>query len=665
MKSRHYLTPIVNFAVRAMIFLSASRLCLSLWQSNRLDGMHDWTRLFYGGLRVDISTLCYLLILPVFFHSVLSGFQRIEKIGKFFLRIWLTVSGWLLVYMEVATVPYIQEYDLRPNRIFVEYLVYPKEVLSMLWSGYKPELFIGLGISVLTICYLWKATGRWFCSLSYPRWRYRPVIALVLVALGILGARNSLGHRPMNPAMIAFSTDPLVNDLVLNSSYSVIFAITQMKNETSALSLYPKMNKTKVIKNIRSQSDAAPDAFFTDQYPTLAFHKATGTNKKNIVIILLESHGAQFVKTLGGKDLSPNIDKLSQQGWAFTNLYATGTRSVRGIEAVISGFPPTPARSTVKLGKSQSHFFTIADVLKKQGYVTQFIYGGESHFDNMKHFFLGNGFNNIQDAPTFSNPEYVGSWGVSDEDLFQKADQQYTKFSKENKPFFSLVFTSSNHTPYEYPQGRITPVNTPAATRENAVKYADYAIGKFFENAKKSTYWRNTIFLVIADHDERTYGNQIVPVARFHIPAIINGGGIQPRMDDRLASQIDMPATLLSLAGISAYTPMIGHDMTKDIPVCKQRAMMQRDQTFAWMDANNDIVVFQPHKSAQTFHYDRRINVLSAAVLPQKIVQKAQACSLWGSIAYQDNLYFQLKNYQESPKLFSIASNAEMLPGVE
>jgi phosphoglycerol transferase MdoB-like AlkP superfamily enzyme len=297
--------------------------------------------------------------------------------------------------------------------------------------------------------------------------------------------------------------------------------------------------------------------------------------------------------------------------------------------------------------------------------VTQFIYGGESHFDNMKHFFLGNGFNNIQDAPTFSNPEYVGSWGVSDEDLFQKADQQYTKFSKENKPFFSLVFTSSNHTPYEYPQGRITPVNTPAATRENAVKYADYAIGKFFENAKKSTYWRNTIFLVIADHDERTYGNQIVPVARFHIPAIINGGGIQPRMDDRLASQIDMPATLLSLAGISAYTPMIGHDMTKDIPVCKQRAMMQRDQTFAWMDANNDIVVFQPHKSAQTFHYDRRINVLSAAVLPQKIVQKAQACSLWGSIAYQDNLYFQLKNYQESPKLFSIASNAEMLPGVE
>lgn len=651
MKPSHYLTPIVNFAAWVMIFLSASRICLALWQSDRLHGIHAWTQLLEGGFRVDISTLCYLLILPVFFHSVLSGPHRIGKIWKIFFRIWLTIGGWLLVYMEIATVPYIQEYDLRPNRIFIEYIVYPKEVLSMLWTGYKSELFIVLGISVLTILYLWKATGRWFSNLSYPRWRYRPVIALILVALGILGARNSLGHRPMNPAMVSFSTDPLVNDLVLNSSYSVIFAITQMKSEASAMNLYPKMDKAEVIKAVQSQSELTSDAFFTNQFPTLAYHKATGTKRKNIVILLLESHGAQFIKALGGRNLSPNIDKLIQQGWAFTNLYATGTRSVRGIEAVISGFPPTPARSIVKLGKSQTHFFTIADVLKKQGYVTQFIYGGESHFDNMKHFFLGNGFSNILDAPTFPNPMYVGSWGVCDEDLFKKADQQYTKLTKESKPFFSLVFTSSNHSPFEYPQGRIAPVNHPAATRENAVKYADYAIGQFFEKAKKSTYWNNTIFLIIADHDDRTYGNQIVPVEHFHIPAIITGGGIQPQMDDRLASQLDMPATLLSLAGISAYTPMIGHDMTQAIPVCKQRAMMQRNQTFAWMDVNDDIVVFQPHKSAQTFHYDRRTNLLSNVALPQQLVKKALAGSLWGSIAYQDNLYSQLKNYQNPSQL--------------
>ncbi len=668
MKQRHYLTPIVKFILLAVVFLSASRLCLAIWQWQRLHGVHDWTRLFWGGFRVDISTLCYLLILPAFLYSIFAGSHLAGKIWQYIFRIWLTAGGWLLVYMEVATVPYIQEYDLRPNRIFVEYLIYPKEVLSMLWAGYKPELFIGLTASVLTCIYLWKATGRWFSNLSYPKWRYRPAIAVALVAMGILGARNSLEHRPMNPAMVSFSTDPLVNDLVLNSSYSVIFAITQMENEASAVKMYPPMDRSKVINTIRSQSELASDAFFTDQYPTLAYHQATGTKRKNIVILLLESHGAQFVKSLGGKDLSPNMDTLIHEGWAFTNLYATGTRSVRGIEALTAGFPPTPARSTVKLGKSQTRFFTIADLLKKQGYVTQFIYGGESHFDNMKHFFLGNGFTDIQDRPTFSNPEYVGSWGVSDEDLLKKADEQYTGFTKANKPFFSLVFTSSNHSPFEYPEGRITPANQPAATRENAVKYADYAIGRFFEKARKSTYWDNTIFLVIADHDDRTYGNQMVPVAHFHIPAIITGKDIAPRLDDRLASQLDMPVTLLSLAGISAYTPMIGHDMTQDIPVSKQRAVMQRGRTFAWMDANHDVVVFQPHKPAQTFHFDGRTSTLQKADLPGNIVKTALAFSLWGSIAYQDSFYSQLADYQEKPaperfaeKYYSPA--LEIIPG--
>ncbi len=652
MKQRHYLTPIVNFFILALVFLSASRLCLSLWQWDRLHGASDLARLFLGGLRVDMSTLSYFLVLPALLHCVISGSHRAGRIWKSVLRIWLTVGGWILVYMEVATVSYVQEYDLRPGRIFVEYLIYPREVLAMLWAGYKPELLVGLGVSLLTVWALWRATGRWTSNLSSPvKWIYRPAIGVMLTALCVFGARNSLDHRPMNPSMVSFSTDPLVNDLVLNSSYSVMFAITQMGGEASAVDLYPKMDKADVIKTIRSQMDLNPDAFATGQYPTLAYHKATGTKKKNMVILLLESHGSQFVKSLGGKDLSPNMDNLIHSGWAFTNLYATGTRSVRGIEALTAGFPPTPARSTVKLGKSQANFFTIADVLKKQGYVTEFIYGGESHFDNMKHFFLGNGFNRIQDAPTFSNPEYVGSWGVSDEDLFNKAHQQFTGFATEHKPFFSLVFTSSNHSPFEYPQGRISPVNEPASTRENAVKYADYAIGRFFEKARKSNYWENTIFLVVADHDARTYGDQMVPVTHFHIPAVITGGGIAPRMDDRLASQLDLPVTLLSLAGISAYTPMIGHDMTKDIPMDKLRAIMQRDKTFAWMGANHELVAFQPHKPPRTFRYNRHTKTLSDAPLSRDTVKKALAYSLWGSIAYQDDLYASLQNYQEKPTL--------------
>lgn len=152
--------------------------------------------------------------------------------------------------------------------------------------------------------------------------------------------------------------------------------------------------------------------------------------------MLQESLGAQFVQSLGGKNLAPEFDKLLNQGWSFDQLYATGTRSVRGIEAVVTGFTPTPARAVVKLDKSQHNFFTLAALLQQEGYATQFIYGGESHFDNMKSFFLGNGFADIVDFDDIEQPEFVGSWGASDGDLFRQADKELQQFHLQDKPFF-------------------------------------------------------------------------------------------------------------------------------------------------------------------------------------------------------------------------------------
>ncbi len=155
--------------------------------------------------------------------------------------------------------------------------------------------------------------------------------------------------------------------------------------------------------------------------------------------------------------------------------------------------------------------------------------------------------------------------GASDEDLYQKAHEQFSKLNTSDKPFFSLVFTSSNHSPFEYPDGRITPYNEPKQTRENAAKYSDYALGEFFKQAKQSSYWDDTVFVVVADHDSRAYGSQLVPIDSFHIPAVILGEGIDAKEDSRLASQIDIPPTLLSLIGVDSYNPMIGHDLTQNI----------------------------------------------------------------------------------------------------
>ncbi len=640
------LYPLVSASIAILCLFALSRIALSIWHFDRVSEAEGWTNILLSGLRIDLASLGYLFVLPALLASLISGDHLIGRVWNWVLRLWITGGLWLVVYMEAATPPFIMEYDLRPNRLFVEYLIYPKEVFSMLWSGYKLELALGFIVSVTTVIVGWKWSRTLVTDLSYPRWYWRPFIALFVVALCVMGARSTLGHRPLNPAMVAFAADPLVNDLTLNSSYSVIFAAKQMGAEASAFEFYPKMEQQEIVKQIQSSMNVEARNFVGGDKPTLAKHYASYQGpKKNIVILLMESHGAQYVKSLGGIDTSPNMDKLISEGWAFTRMYATGTRSVRGIEAVTTGFSPTPARAVVKLGKSQTNFFSIANLLKANQYHTQFIYGGESHFDNMKSFFLGNGFVDMQDFPTFSNPRFVGSWGASDQDLFTKADQQFAQMSDQHKPFFSLVFSSSNHSPFEYPDGVIEPYNQPKQTVENAIKYADFALGEFVEKAKHSKYWDNTIFAVIADHDARTYGSEPVPIKNFRIPAVIFGGGIEPKLDDRLVSQIDLVPTLLSLAGINSENPMIGHDLTKDVPVEKQRALMQRDKNYAWMTADNDVVVIQPEKGISTYKYHPEDGTMAAASVANNIVTIAHANAMWGNLAFDNNYYTAQDSY--------------------
>ena len=634
------LYPICVTVLVCLCILMLSRIGLSVWHGARVSDTHGWLAILLNGLRIDISTVSYLLVLPSLLTCLLAGNGSLGKGWLFILRVWVVCGLWLLVYMELATPSYIMEYDVRPNRLFIEYLIYPKEVFGMLWSGYKPELFIGAIVSTATLYWGWKFSRHLVTGLTFPRWYWRPVLAVLVVVVGVMGARSTLGHRPLNPAMVAFSTDPLINDLVLNSTYSLAFAAKQMKAEDNAFKYYGNMDSDEIIGLVRETTETANQDFVSDSVPTMAYHAASYQGKpKNLVILLQESLGARYVGALGGLPLTPNLDALMKEGWNFTRMYSTGTRSVRGIEAVITGFSPTPARSVVKLGKSQTGFFTIAELLKSRGYHTQFIYGGESHFDNMKSFFLGNGFVDMQDFPTFTNPVFVGSWGASDEDLYHKAHEQFSQLSEQKQPFFSLVFTSSNHSPFDYPDGRITPYNEPKETRENAAKYSDYALGEFFRQAKSSSYWDDTVFVVVADHDSRAYGNQLVPIDHFHIPAVIVGKDVPARGDSRLASQIDLAPTLLSLMGINSTNPMIGHDMTKDIDNTKLRAMMQFYKNFAWMDNNNNVVIFQPDKPAQGFHYDEATTELLDRQVPEDMIKKAKANALWGSLAYENDFY--------------------------
>jgi phosphoglycerol transferase MdoB-like AlkP superfamily enzyme len=245
--------------------------------------------------------------------------------------------------------------------------------------------------------------------------------------------------------------------------------------------------------------------------------------------------------------------------------------------------------------------------------------------------FLGIGFDDLYDLPTFKNPAFVGTWGASDEDMFNTLHDLLDKGGPQ--PTFTLAFSVSNHSPWEYPAGRIDPDGDPA-TVDNTVRYADWAIGHFFDRAKQADYWDNTVFLVVADHDSRVFGANLVPLRHFHIPALILGAHVTARRDDRLISQIDLPVTLLALLGMQTEHPMIGHDLTRSTP---NRAMMQYGENYGYLKGD-ELMVLEPHRDATQYRYAAPETYAPMPTDPA-LAREALAHVLWPSWVYQNHAY--------------------------
>jgi phosphoglycerol transferase MdoB-like AlkP superfamily enzyme len=643
------LRPFILFSFLLIFTLFITRVGLGIWQVDRFNDLGTIFTLVFNGLKIDLSTVGYLLILPAIFHPwlMLSKFRKawLSVLKVIFFFIFMSV-----LFFELATPAFIIEYGFRPNRLFIEYLAYPDEVMKMLFNGHLLTIVVISSLLIIPSKYIWQSINK----LVYTKKtliNLSPLSSalsfIVLFCVLFLCARGTMGHRPINPSYVYFSNDPLINSLTLNSIYSVAHAYKQFGNEENASKLYGKMATDDVIQLIRQETGLTAQAFNSKAQPSFTSRAPFYQGKpKNLVIILEESLGAQFVSSLGGLPLTPEIDKLNAEGWAFKDLYATGTRSVRGIEAVITGFTPTPARAVVKLDKSQHGFFTIASLLEKNGYTTQFIYGGESHFDNMKSFFLGNGFTDIVDFNDIKKPKFVASWGASDEDLFNQANVELNALHKNEKPFLSFIFSSSNHDPFEIPAGVVTPieyskeqlakVDSKELLRHKAIQYADYALGRFIDKAKKQPYWQDTVFMVVADHDARALGNELVPIKNFHIPGVILNSGKPPFFDKRIVSQIDLAPTLLSLIGVTNHSPMLGHDLNQ--PDASGRAMMQYAENFAYME-DGDVTILQPQKPPVNFEYNFKEKKLIPKLINDKLAKIALAHVLWGSLAYENEWY--------------------------
>jgi len=285
--------------------------------------------------------------------------------------------------------------------------------------------------------------------------------------------------------------------------------------------------------------------------------------KYNVVFITVESLSASFMETFGNTEhLTPNLDALAQKSMLFTQLYATGNRTVRGLEAITLSLPPTPGYSVVKRPNNEN-LFSLGSVLKEKGYDSKFLYGGYGYFDNMNYFFGNNGFK-IVDRTEFAENEidFANIWGVSDGSLYGKALQEADKSYQKGKPFFQFVMTTSNHRPYTYPEGLID--IPPKTGRAGGVKYTDYAIGKFINEAEKKPWFTDTLFVIIADHCAGGRGLTSLPLQNYHIPAMIYAPEIiKPLKVDRVASQIDIVPTLLGILNVSYFSKFMGKDILK------------------------------------------------------------------------------------------------------
>lgn len=608
---------VLGFLLLGSLSLGLSRVILIGWQWQRVDAVDALFPMLLNGWRSDLITLSLFAAPAVVLLPVFVAFNRV-KWWSTFACAWLGASLVLILLIEFATPQFLLEYDSRPNRLFVEYLVYPREVSAMLWHGYRGLLFL-VAVGLAAASWLVVRHFRRYAGGVDP-WRARTILLAwpIVVLLLFVMIRSSFQHRPANLAAFAFCDDAMVNSLVVNSAYSVLSAIYGLKNEGQSSDIYGNMAADEMIQRVRAGMGVPAAEFTSDELPTLHRQIATVRRQRplNLAIVLEESLGAGFVERLGGLPVAAHISGLADQGIWFERLYATGTRSVRGIEAVVAGFPPTPALSVVKLSKSQRDFSTLASVLRRSGYRSEFVYGGESHFDNMRGFFLGNGFHDVVDREDFVAPQFVGSWGVSDEDLFLKAEQRIESLHGLGQPFFMLIFSSSNHSPFEFPDGRIQLHEQPKQTVNNAVKYADYALGEFLKRARASGYWADTLVLVVADHDTRVYGDELVPVDKFHIPGVILGADIQARRIDSVVSQIDLAPTLLSLMGVDSEHPFPGRDLTRTLAEfgnaapLPPRAMMQFDRNFAWLQ-DERVTVLLPDGDFRQFNYDPRAKSLS------------------------------------------------------
>lgn len=594
-----------------LLFLGAAlvlRLALLLWGGATAVRPAEVARLLPIGVAYDLATAACWLV-PFALLTVLPRLRTrpASPVFRAFATTLYTLSATLLAFDLVAEWLFWDEFGVRYNFIAVDYLVYTNEVVGNIRESYPLEWLLPLvGLSGIA-AYLWLRPGlrRSFQPDEVPPGPRRGVAAAVLLGTPILGLLL------LDAGSLRVPTNTYADELAHNGIYQLFSAFRN--NQLDYKTFYrAELEDSTALRHLRPLLAAGGDPFvhprdltdITRHVQALQVDDTTWIDppRRNVIWITVESLSADFLTRYGNtQHITPHLDSLLDSSLTFDDLYATGTRTIRGLEALTLCLPPTPGFSIVKRPHNEGLFSTGA-LFRQLGYQSRFVYGGYGYFDNMNYFFSHNGFA-VTDRADFAPEEihFANNWGVCDEDLFDKALRLADADARARQPFYYFLMTTSNHRPFTYPGGRI---DIPSHTgREGAVKYTDYAIARLLRLARRHPWFRNTLFVVVADHCASSAGKTDVPFDRYHIPGFVYAPGVVvPRYVAGLMSQIDLPPTLLGQLGLPHDTKFFGQDVLRHPP---GRAFVGTYQQVGLMRAGR-LTILSPRRQVAAFRYDLR-----------------------------------------------------------
>lgn len=573
-----------------LFFFMLTRLGLLLmsWSSAQISSA-DLLQILTTGLLFDSGFFSYALIVPALYLWLVPQKLWVKKLHKGWVQLVIFVTLYASSFIAVAEYLFWDEFSVRFNFISIDYLIYRREVTDNILESYPVVPLFGAMFLIALLGFYFLRRPLRDAFQSQENFARRSLIAILLLCLPV--ASYFFLDQPFRK----ISDNVYQNELASNGPYQFVAAFRN--NELDYKQFYASLPDQQVSEMLRRDIAEPNSRYLNDELFDLKRQISNSGPEKhlNVVMIMVESLSSDYLGYFGDqRGVTPNLDALIEKSLFFPNFYATGTRTTRGLEAVTLSIPPTPGRSIVKRIGRETNQWSLGNVLNSKGYQSYFIYGGRSYFENMNAFFGGNGYQIVdQTSVPSAEIEFSNAWGMSDGDIYQQTIKIADRAAEQKQPFFMHLMTTSNHRPYTYPEGKI---DIPSGSgRAGAIKYTDYAIGEFLRQAKTKPWFKETLFVILADHQAGSAGKRSLPVERYHIPLWIYAPEqIAPGAVATLASQIDLPPTLLGLLGMSYESFFFGKDVLKLQPE-SGRAFIANYQNLGLFDGTQ-MAILEPRK---------------------------------------------------------------------